>query len=157
MMTDKNRRATKRVLAVASGGGHWVQLMRLRPAFEGLDVAFVSVNAFRRDEVRGHRFFTLPDASRWNKHMFVPMAFKILWILLLVRPHVVVTTGSAPGYATLQLARLFGSRTVWIDSISQIEALSMSGRLAGKVADLWLTQWPHLASPQGPQYSGSVL
>jgi hypothetical protein len=131
--------------------------MRLRPAFEGLNVTFVSVNAFRRDEVQGHRFFTIPDASRLNKYMFLPMALKILWILLLVRPHVVVTTGSAPGYATLRLAKFLGSRTVWIDSISQIEALSMSGQLAGRVADLWLTQWRHLAKPGGPEYSGSVL
>lgn len=156
-MSDKNRRRTRRVLAVASGGGHWLELMRLYPAFEGLDVTFVSVNAYCRDEVRGHRFFAIPDASRWNKHMFVPMAFKIVWILLLTRPHVVVTTGFAPGYLTLRLARLFGSRTVWIDSIAQVEELSMSGQYAGKVADLWLTQWPHLARPEGPEYSGSVL
>jgi UDP-N-acetylglucosamine:LPS N-acetylglucosamine transferase len=156
-MKNKNDRPAKRVLAVASGGGHWVQLMRLLPAFEGTDVTFVSVNSFRRDDVRDHRFFTIPDASRWNKYMFIPMAFKILWILLLVRPHVVVTTGSAPGYATLRLAKYLGSRTVWIDSISQIEALSMSGQLAGKVADLWLTQWPHLAKPEGPEFSGTIL
>jgi hypothetical protein len=131
--------------------------MRLRPAFEGTDVTFVSVSKFRRNEVKDHRFFTLPDVSRWSGYMFIPLALKILWILVLVRPHIVVTTGSAPGYATLRLAKLFGSRTVWIDSISQIEALSMSGRYAGRVADLWLTQWPHLATPEGPEYSGTVL
>ena len=60
-------------------------------------------------------------------------------------------------FATLRLAKLFGCRTVWIDSISQIEALSMSGRHARKVADLWLTQWPHLAKPGGPEYSGTIL
>ena len=32
----------RRILAVSSGGGHWVELMRLRPAFEGHDVAFVT-------------------------------------------------------------------------------------------------------------------
>ncbi len=38
----------KRVLAIASGGGHWVQLLRLQPAFAGLDVAYCSVHvAFR--------------------------------------------------------------------------------------------------------------
>ncbi len=33
-----------RVLAVASGGGHWVQLLRLRPAWEGCDVAYATVH-----------------------------------------------------------------------------------------------------------------
>ena len=33
---------TGKVLAVASGGGHWLEMCRLYPAFEKLDVAFVS-------------------------------------------------------------------------------------------------------------------
>ena len=28
---------------------------------------------------------------------------------------------------------------------------------AGKVADLWLTQWPHLAGGDGPRCAGSVF
>ena len=31
-------------MAVASGGGHWVQLLRLTPAFVDLDLVFVTVN-----------------------------------------------------------------------------------------------------------------
>ena len=33
----------------------------------------------------------------------------------------------------------------------------LSGQLAGRFADLWLTQWRHLARPGGPNYIGSVL
>ena len=33
----------------------------------------------------------------------------------------------------------------------------MSGRLARRVADAWLTQWQHLARPEGPHYWGAVL
>jgi len=35
--------------------------------------------------------------------------------------------------------------------------LSLSGRRVGPWADLWLTQWEHLARPEGPEYRGSVL
>jgi hypothetical protein len=49
------------------------------------------VNAFRREEVRPS-LLPSSDASRWNKHMFVPMAIKILDLVL---EYVVVTTGSA--------------------------------------------------------------
>jgi hypothetical protein len=34
-------RSTKKVLAVASGGGHWVQLLRLQPAFVHHKVTYV--------------------------------------------------------------------------------------------------------------------
>ena len=33
----------------------------------------------------------------------------------------------------------------------------MSGRRRGRVADAWLTQWPELARPGGPDYAGAVL
>jgi hypothetical protein len=52
---------------------------------------------------------------------------------------------------------MLGARTVWLDSIANVEILSRAGRLAGPIADLWLTQWPHLASEEGPHCAGSVF
>ena len=78
-------------------------------------------------------------------------------ILLKERPEVVVTTGAAPGLVALALARRLGSRTVWIDSIANVERLSTSGEHARRVADVWLTQWEHLARPEGPHFWGAVL
>ncbi|MCI5150914.1 MAG: UDP-N-acetylglucosamine--LPS N-acetylglucosamine transferase, partial [Candidatus Electrothrix sp. MAN1_4] len=50
-----------------------------------------------------------------------------------------------------------GARTIWIDSIANSDKLSMSGQKVGKYADLWLTQWEHLARPEGPHYHGTVI
>lgn len=147
----------RRVLAVASGGGHWTQLLRLQPAFEGCEVRFASVHAMYAADVPGHRFHRIADANRWNPQRLLLTAAQLLWVLLRFRPHVVVTTGAAPGVLALLLARRLGLRTVWIDSIANVEEMSMSGRRARRHADLWLTQWPHLARDGGPQYRGSVL
>jgi len=68
-----------------------------------------------------------------------------------------VTTGAAPGYLAIRLGRLMGAKTIWVDSVANAEELSMSGRLAGRHAGLWLTQWAHLAGRPGPEYRGSVL
>jgi hypothetical protein len=32
-----------RFMAVSSGGGHWIQLLRVSPAFSGCDITFVTV------------------------------------------------------------------------------------------------------------------
>lgn len=146
-----------RVLAVASGGGHWVQLLRLLPAFGHLDVAFVTVDPAYRTQVAGYRFYTVIDATRWNKLKLVRMSFELLRILRRERPDVVLSTGAAPGYVALRLGRWLGARTCWIDSIANAEALSASGERIGRHADLWLTQWPHLARPGGPDYRGAVV
>lgn len=147
----------RRVLAIASGGGHWVQLLRLRPAFEGHRVAYVTVRETYRSDIGDARFHVVNDATRWDKIGLVKMALKLAWILVRERPHVIVSTGAAPGYFAIRFGRLLGARTVWLDSIANIEEISMTGRLVGKHADLWLTQWQHLASPDGPKCEGAVL
>ncbi len=146
-----------RILAIASGGGHWVELMRLRPAFEGLDVVYATVQADYRRDVGEAPFFTVPDATRWNKLGLLWLVLRIAVLLLRVRPRYVLTTGAAPGYFALRLGRLLGARTCWLDSIANVDELSLSGRMAGKHADLWLTQWPHLAAEKGPHCHGAVL
>jgi hypothetical protein len=146
-----------KVMAISSGGGHWIQLLRLKPAFANCELTFVSVKEGYRVDVAAERFLVVPDANRWNKLALIRTAFCILWLLLRERPDVVVSTGAAPGYFAVRFAKWFGARTVWIDSIANAEALSLSGQQAGHHVDLWLTQWPHLATEKGPYYRGSVL
>jgi UDP-N-acetylglucosamine:LPS N-acetylglucosamine transferase len=147
----------KKVLAVASSGGHWTQLLRVVPALGSYEVVFVTVLPSYRAEVPDNRFYLVGDANRWNKFGLIGLAIRLTWILVKERPDVVLSTGAAPGYVALLLGRLFGAKTVWIDSITNIERLSLSGSMAGRYADLWLTQWPHLAKAEGPHYGGAVL
>jgi len=149
--------AERRVLAIASGGGHWVQLLRLRPAFEGCRVTYVTVRGSYRSDVPGERFRVINDATRWNKVGLVKMCLRIAWIVLRERPHAVVSTGAAPGYFAIRMGRLLGARTVWVDSIANAEELSMTGQMVGRHAGLWLTQWEHLSGPEGPRYAGAVV
>ena len=148
----------RRILAIASGGGHWVQLQRLRPAFEGCDVAYVSVYPDYADDLGGCRFYTITDVSRVNIRKLFVIVPQFICIMLRERPDVVITTGSAPGLIGLAVARLTTrAKTIWIDSIANCERLSSSGRQARRVAHQWLTQWPELARPEGPHYWGAVL
>jgi UDP-N-acetylglucosamine:LPS N-acetylglucosamine transferase len=151
----------RRVLAVASGGGHWIQLRRLRPAWAGMDVTYVTTVPGYADEVAGDEgspaFVVVTDANRWQKLRLLRQLAETAWVVLRVRPHAVVTTGAAPGYFALRFARLLGARTVWVDSMANAEELSLSGRKAGPHAHLFLTQWEHLARADGPQFRGAVL
>jgi hypothetical protein len=145
-----------RVMAVASAGGHWTQLMRLAPALQGCDLVFVST----RDQSPlpdGARFHVVPDANRSERLAMIRLILRMAWIVRRERPEVVVSTGAAPGFIAIRIARLFGARTIWLDSLANVDELSMSGRLVGSHSDLWLTQWPHLARPEGPHFVGSIL
>jgi UDP-N-acetylglucosamine:LPS N-acetylglucosamine transferase len=155
-----------RIVAIASAGGHWVQLMRLRAAWEGCDVTFVSTDPglvevlHQAAAARGEpdpKLRIITDGNRWQKRRLILQLLQILVLMLRIRPDAVISTGAAPGYFALRIGKLLGARTVWVDSVANAEELSLSGRKIGKHADLWLTQWEHLACPEGPHYLGAVL
>lgn len=147
----------KRILALSSGGGHWVELLRLRPAFAGHEVTFATVDAHYQADVPDARFYVIPDATQARKVLSLWCAIRILVLLWRVRPHVVISTGSAPGYIAVRLASWLGARTLWLDSLANVDCLSVAGQRIGKHADLWLTQWAHLAREDGPQCHGLVV
>ncbi|OIO72656.1 MAG: UDP-N-acetylglucosamine--LPS N-acetylglucosamine transferase [Zetaproteobacteria bacterium CG_4_9_14_3_um_filter_49_83] len=148
---------TKKIIAVASGGGHFIQLLRLRPAFEGHQVSYVTTIDGYQEALGGARCFVVRDASRWDKIGLLVMLLQLLTVFIRVRPDVVITTGAAPGVFAVRLAKFFCARTLWLDSIANAEEVSMSGELAGPYADLWLTQWPELERADGPVFKGRVL
>lgn len=149
----------KHVLAVCSGGGHWVQMKRILPAFESnnLSVATVDLSCTRNSGVNFYSESEIPDFNRKNflpTILFVPKAFRLIQKL---KPTHVISTGAAPGIITLVVARLMGCKTLWIDSIANTKKLSLSGRLACLVANEVFTQWEHLNGKHGAIYAGRVI
>lgn len=135
-----------------------MQLQRLQPAFQNADVAYVTVAAHYADDLNGERFYVVTDFTRRSLPRLVRIVPQLLGILLREQPDLVITTGAAPGLAALILAKtVTRAKTIWIDSIANCERMSSSGLQARRFADRWLTQWPDLARPEGPQYWGAVL
>lgn len=156
----------RRLLALSSTGGHWVQLLRLYPAFDGCELHLATTTGDFRQRVaelsrqRGEpapAYHVFTDANRWQKLRLVRQMLEIGAILLKVRPDVIITTGASCGYFAIRIGKLLGARCCWVDSIANAQELSLSGAKAGPHADLWLTQWPELAREGGPQYRGAVL
>ena len=143
-----------------------MQLMRLRRAWEGLEVTYVTTDPDIAPVLRAQAFaagepepgvYVVQEGNRWQKRKLIVQLIQLAWIMIRLRPDRVITTGAAPGYFALRLGKMLGARTVWIDSMANAEELSLSGRKVGRYADLWLTQWPHLAREGGPKYLGAVL
>lgn len=149
---------SKRILLVASAGGHWVQLARLSPAFEMHETLYVTTFKGTRAPIGDNPTLRVRDASQADPFGLILLSFQMLFLMLKFRPSVVVTTGAAPGLIALRLGLLFKAKTIWIDSIANSEEISLSCRLAARHADLWLTQWPHLVDQHpGLRYYGAVL
>lgn len=145
------------VMAVASGGGHWEELMLLRPAFDAFGPVYATTNASlaRRENIA--RIHVLPDANRDQFGQSIRCLRACVSLVRRVRPDLLISTGALPGLFCLIAARLTGARTIWIDSVANSDAPSLSGRLARPFASLWLTQWAHLATERTILYRGGLL
>ena len=89
-------------MAVCSGGGHWIEMQRLLPAFEGsaVDLVFVSTHAVGDAGQAGRPYHQIRNATRRDRLAFAVLAVQLARIFLKERPEVVVTTGAAPVVTT---------------------------------------------------------
>ena len=65
-------------------------------------------------------------------------------ILLRVRPDAVMTTGPGVAVPVCTVAKLLRRKVIFIETGSRVHALSATGRILYRFADLFLVQWEEL-------------
>ena len=147
----------KKILAVATGGGHWSELVLLSSAFKGGHVKYVTtINGLPQAE--GFDDFTIIIDGNKNKKLSILFSAVQLFIVFVkFRPDVVVTTGAAAGVVAIFLGKLFRTKNFWVESIANTEQLSLSGKLVKPYVDIMLTPYEHLADGDKLQYQGKIF
>ena len=147
----------KKIFAVASIGGHWVQLLRIARQMEkDYEVVYLCTHPKCATMVEGQKFYLMEDYSRWDAWKMVPAFFKLLGIVRREKPEAIMTTGAAPGLMCLLAGKVLGKKTIWVDSIANVQHLSASGRIASKFVSKVYTQWKDLATPK-VAFAGNIL
>ena len=147
----------KMIFAVASIGGHWVQLLRIARQMEkDYEVVYLCTHPKCATMVEGQKFYLMEDYSRWDAWKMVPAFFKLLGIVRREKPEAIMTTGAAPGLMCLLAGKVLGKKTIWVDSIANVQHLSASGRIAAKFVSRIYTQWKDLATPK-VAFAGNIL
>lgn len=68
-------------------------------------------------------------------------AFKSLWIFIVQRPDVVITTGVLAMIPICLLAKLFRKKLIYIESFAKVTSPTETGKLLYKYADRFYVQW----------------
>jgi beta-1,4-N-acetylglucosaminyltransferase len=145
---------------IASSGGHIYELFCLKKFWENKDrfwVSFKTTDAeyLLKDEkdVYWAAHPTVRSIKNLNKNLF------LAWRLLReMRPDMILTTGSGVAVPFLWIGRLLGIRTIFIESITRITELSLTGRLVYPFVDRFVVQWEELARkyPKA-EYHGRII
>lgn len=101
----------------------------------------------------------LPQDSRVMSVLRTLVTLVLSFIyLLLFRPSIIISCGTGLTVPVFYSARALGIKTVFIESMSRVESLSMTGRMLLGKTDLFVVQWPSLAAKtRGTTYGGQLL
>jgi beta-1,4-N-acetylglucosaminyltransferase len=158
-MTRRPEPARLDVLLVCSAGGHLMQLLALRSAWEGFSRLWVTDDAAdTRSLLRGEPAVFGDAPSSRSPLGVVRNGARAVRLLRRHRPRVVITTGAAIAVPFAWIGRTFGAEVVYVESISRIDRPSLTLRLTAPVASRVYVQWPELvAAVARARFAGTVF
>jgi len=148
-----------KICLAASSGGHLTLLLKLADSWVGYEAVYVSTVAIIRDDLsRLGKVYIVGECNREHPLRVMLVLMRCISVVLRERPDVVISTGAAAGCMMCFLGKLLGAKVIWVDSITNVERISLSGRLVRPIANLFLVQWPELAARyRGAEYMGEVI
>ena len=147
-----------KLLLVCNPGGHFSTMMGLKSFWSDYQREWVTYSNFdtqRLKEKEKVYWVEMQEARMLGKACI--NFFKALIILRQSKPDLVVSTGASLAVPFILASKLYGIKTVFIESISRSRALSLSGRLVYNLVDEFYVQWPECVEryPKA-QYKGVI-
>lgn len=141
----------KKVLFISSTGGHFNELMQLKPIFEKYDYHIITEkDKTNKDLVQQYekKIYFLPYGTRSKIFSYIIKYFylcmKTVFLYLKLRPKYIVTTGTHTAGPMCYLGKLFGSKIIYIETFANSNTKTVTGRLIYPIADLFIVQWKEM-------------
>lgn len=159
MVLLKNKNQKMKICLAASAGGHLTQLLKPSESWQGYETFCVTTSDVVREKLQKYgKAYTVGECNREHPLRVILVLMRCINVILHERPDVVISSGAAVGCILCFLGKLLSAKIVWIDSIANVERISLSGRMVRHIADLFFVQWPELAGQySNVEYVGAVI
>jgi len=141
----------RKALFISSTGGHFSEMMMLKPMFEDFDYHIITekTNTTKSlKETYGKKINFLVYGTKDHKFTYIfKLFFNILKSIVLfakIRPDVIITTGTHTAVPMCYIAHLFKKKVVFIETFANVTTPTMSGKMVHKIADLFVVQWEEM-------------
>ena len=135
---------TKKICFAASTGGHFEQLMMLKPLMEKYDSFILTEKTTYKTSVKGEKMYFHQQVNRKEKLVIPKLIWnfiKSFYIFIKERPDVVVTTGVLAMIPMSVIAKKMGKKLIYIESFAKINDPTKTGKFLYKYADQFYVQW----------------
>lgn len=138
----------KKVLFIASTGGHLDELMQLKPMFEKYDYYIVTEKTKSNLNLKNkfpkkisYLVYGTKDHILTYPFKLLYNCFKSLFLYIKIRPKYIVSTGAHTAGPMCCLGKIFGSKIIYIETFANSKTKSATGSIVYKFADLFIVQW----------------
>lgn len=133
-----------KVCFAASSGGHYEQLMMLKPLMEKYDSFVITEKTKYDSSCKEERTYYLKQVNRREKMfpiMLLLNAFSSLKIYFAEKPDIIVCTGVLAMIPMCMIMKLFGKEVIYIESFAKVTSATETGKVMYKLADRFFVQW----------------
>lgn len=137
----------KKICFAASSGGHFEQLMMLKPLMDKYD-SFIITEKTDYSVIKDNRkVYYLRQVNRNEKVFIFKMienTFKSLKVFIKEKPDIVISTGALATIPICLLSKLFRKKVIFIESFAKVTSPTLTGKFIYKFADQFYVQWEQM-------------
>ncbi len=141
----------RKVLFIASTGGHLNELMQLKTLFKKYDYHIVTENTkvdkSQKKKYRDRMSFLIYGTKKYPISYifkFIANSFISLYYFFKYQPEVIVTTGTHTAVPMCYIAKIFGSKVIFIETFANRTSGTVAGKLVYPIADTFVVQWEEM-------------
>lgn len=138
----------KKVLFISSTGGHLSEMLQLKDMFNRYDYRIITEKTksnLKLKKYYGNRISYLVYGTKDHKLSYpfklIYNCFKSLYLYLKIHPDYIITTGAHTAGPMCLIAKIFGSRVIYIETFANINTKTITGKLLYPVSDKFIVQW----------------
>jgi beta-1,4-N-acetylglucosaminyltransferase len=145
-------------LLVCSPGGHLLQMFCLQPAWDDVERTWITLEAPDSDYLLQEERVILAHGPTNRSIRALLSNLRLAWLVVRrERPDVILSTGAALALPFFLAGKLLGVRLVYVESLTRIDSLSLTGQLVYPLADAFFVQWPGAARRKRTRFAGRLL
>lgn len=153
----------KRVIFVASSGGHLSEILKLEKIFKEYEYLLVTEKTKITSKlIDTYNMEYLKYGPNNNKIKYIGNMiyniFKSVKILIKFKPKTVLSTGAQVGGIMCFFAKLLGKKVIYIESLAKVNTLSTTGKMIYPFANKFYVQWETLSKKyKKAEYLGRLM
>ena len=145
----KKREKKLKICFAASTGGHYEQLMMLKPLMDEYESFVLTERTLYESNNINKKTYYLKQVNRREITFVFKMLINIiqsLKIFLIEKPEVTICTGVLAMIPFCLITKLAGGKLIYIESFAKVTSGTQTGKLLYKFADQFYVQWETMLS-----------